>query len=64
VGCWHQLVDDCKGFLNSPEAERAAELGWDAIGLAVIAMPVPASFWCDSPDAARKPPRIICAFAF
>jgi hypothetical protein len=30
---WHQLVDDCKGFLNSPEADRAAELGWNATAL-------------------------------
>jgi hypothetical protein len=25
---------------------------------------IPGSFWCDSPGPARKPPRIICAFAF
>jgi hypothetical protein len=30
---WHQFVDDCKGFLNSPEGERAAELGWDTMAL-------------------------------
>jgi hypothetical protein len=25
---WHQFVEDCHAFLNSPEAERAAQLGW------------------------------------
>jgi hypothetical protein len=30
---WHQFVDDCKGFLNSPEAERAAQLGWHTMQL-------------------------------
>ena len=30
---WQQFVDDCKGFLNSPEAERAAQLGWNATAL-------------------------------
>jgi len=32
---WPQFVDDCKNFLSSPEkwAERAAELGWDAMAL-------------------------------
>jgi hypothetical protein len=25
---WHQLVKDCHAFVNSPEAERAAQLGW------------------------------------
>jgi hypothetical protein len=30
---WRQFVDDCNAFLNSPEAERAAELGWDAMAL-------------------------------
>jgi len=30
---WHQLVDDCNGFLNSPQAERAAQLSWDATAL-------------------------------
>jgi hypothetical protein len=30
---WHQFVDDCHGFLNSPQAERAAQLGWDATAL-------------------------------
>jgi len=28
-----QFVDDCNGFLNSPEAERAAQLGWHTIAL-------------------------------
>jgi hypothetical protein len=27
------LVDDCNAFLNSPEAERAAQLGWDSTAL-------------------------------
>jgi hypothetical protein len=26
-------VDDCNAFLNSPEAEHAAELGWDVVAL-------------------------------
>jgi hypothetical protein len=30
---WRQFVDDCNAFLNSPNAERAAELGWDAAAL-------------------------------
>jgi hypothetical protein len=30
---WRQIVDDCNGFLNSPQAERAAQLGWDATAL-------------------------------
>jgi hypothetical protein len=30
---WWQFVDDCNAFLNSPEAERAAQLGWDATAL-------------------------------
>jgi hypothetical protein len=30
---WRQFVDDCNAFLNSPEAERAAELGWRTIAL-------------------------------
>jgi hypothetical protein len=30
---WRQFIDDCNTFLNSPEAERAAELGWDAMAL-------------------------------
>jgi hypothetical protein len=30
---WRQFVDDCNGFLNSPEAERAAQLGWHTIRL-------------------------------
>ena len=32
---WRQFVDDCKNFLSWPEkwAERAAELGWDAMAL-------------------------------
>jgi hypothetical protein len=30
---WRQFVDDCNGFLNSPEAERAAHLGWHTIAL-------------------------------
>ena len=32
---WRQFVDDCKRFLNSSEnwAERAAQLGWDAMAL-------------------------------
>jgi hypothetical protein len=30
---WRQFVDDCNGFLNSPEAERAAQLGWHTIAL-------------------------------
>jgi hypothetical protein len=30
---WHQFVKDCHAFLNSPEAERAAQLGWDATAL-------------------------------
>src|SRR5262249_55977893 len=25
---WTQIVEDCLAFLNSPEAERAAQLGW------------------------------------
>jgi hypothetical protein len=30
---WRQFVDDCNAFLNSPQAERAAELGWHTIAL-------------------------------
>ena len=30
---WTQIVKDCHAFLNSPEAERAAQLGWDAMAL-------------------------------
>ena len=32
---WHQFVQDCQHFLSSPEnwAERAAQLGWDAVAL-------------------------------
>jgi hypothetical protein len=30
---WRQFVDDCNAFLNSPEAERAARLGWRTIAL-------------------------------
>ena len=30
---WRQFVDDCNKFLGSSEAERAAELGWDAVAL-------------------------------
>jgi hypothetical protein len=32
---WHQLLGDCNNFLTSSEnwAERAAELGWDAVAL-------------------------------
>jgi len=30
---WTQLVKDCHAFLNSPEAERAAQLGWRTIEL-------------------------------
>jgi hypothetical protein len=30
---WRQFVDDCNGFLNSPEAERAAQLGWHTTAL-------------------------------
>jgi hypothetical protein len=27
---WRQFVDDCNNFLSSKQAERAAQLGWDA----------------------------------
>jgi hypothetical protein len=30
---WWQFVDDCNAFLNSPEAERAPQLGWRTIEL-------------------------------
>ena len=30
---WAQVVKDCHAFLNSPEAERAAQLGWRTIEL-------------------------------
>jgi hypothetical protein len=30
---WRQFVDDCNAFLNLPEAERAARLGWRTIEL-------------------------------
>ena len=30
---WHQFVDDCNAFLNSPEADRAAQLGWHTMQL-------------------------------
>jgi hypothetical protein len=30
---WHQFVGDCNAFLNSPEAERAAQLGWHTMQL-------------------------------
>jgi len=30
---WRQFVDDCNKFLSSSQAERAAELGWDALAL-------------------------------
>ena len=30
---WRQIVDDCNAFLNSPQAERAAQLGWSTIEL-------------------------------
>jgi len=30
---WTQVVKDCHAFLNSPEAERAAQLGWRTIEL-------------------------------
>jgi hypothetical protein len=30
---WRQFVDDCHAFLNSPEADRAAQLGWHTIAL-------------------------------
>jgi hypothetical protein len=30
---WRQFVDDCNAFLNSPQAERAAQLGWRTIEL-------------------------------
>ena len=30
---WRQFVDDCSAFLNSPEAERAAQLGWHTTAL-------------------------------
>src|SRR5262249_49491003 len=30
---WRQCVDDCNAFLNSSEAERAAQLGWHTIAL-------------------------------
>jgi hypothetical protein len=30
---WRQFVDDCNGFLNSPEADRAAQLGWHTMQL-------------------------------
>jgi hypothetical protein len=29
---WRQFVDDCNAFLNSPEADRAAQLGWHTFG--------------------------------
>ena len=30
---WRQFVDDCNAFLNSPEADRAAQLGWHTMQL-------------------------------
>jgi hypothetical protein len=30
---WRQFIDDCTGFVNSKQAERAAQLGWDAWAL-------------------------------
>ena len=30
---WRQFVDDCNDFVNSPEAERAAQLGWHTMNL-------------------------------
>jgi hypothetical protein len=30
---WRQFVDDCYNFLSSKQAERAAQLGWDAWAL-------------------------------
>jgi hypothetical protein len=30
---WRQFVNDCNGFLNAPEAERAAQLGWHMMQL-------------------------------
>jgi len=30
---WTQFVKDCHAFLNSPEAERAAQLGWRTVEL-------------------------------
>jgi putative ABC transport system substrate-binding protein len=30
---WRQIVDDCNAFLNSPQAERAAQLGWRTMEL-------------------------------
>ena len=30
---WRQFVDDCNNFLSSTQAERAAQLGWDAWAL-------------------------------
>jgi hypothetical protein len=30
---WRQFIDDCNHFLNGVWAERATELGWDAISL-------------------------------
>jgi hypothetical protein len=27
---WRQFIDDCNNFLSSKQAERAAELGWNA----------------------------------
>jgi len=30
---WTQFVKDCHAFLNSPQAERAAQLGWHTIAL-------------------------------
>jgi hypothetical protein len=30
---WRQFVDDCNAFLNWPEADRMAQLAWDALAL-------------------------------
>jgi len=30
---WNQFVDDCNAFLNSPDGERAAQLGWHTMQL-------------------------------
>ena len=30
---WRQFIDDCNNFLSSKQAERAAQLGWDAQAL-------------------------------
>jgi hypothetical protein len=30
---WRQFIDDCNNFLSWQQAERAAQLGWDAWAL-------------------------------